>query len=81
MERKGLVKPVCTTCPIGMHLRFYTSRVTYGKKYLLCMLDVEKIFRSRVQIAKTNSPWPMALPIDFKIARFKSPLLKLSAIV
>ena len=22
MERKGLVKPVYTTCPIGMHLRF-----------------------------------------------------------
>ena len=44
------------------------------------MLDVEKIFRSRVHIAKMNSPWPMAL-IDFKIARFTSSLLKLSAIV
>ena len=30
-------------------------------------LDVKKIFRSRVQIAKMNSPWPMAL-IDFEIA-------------
>ena len=35
MERKGLVKPVYTTCPIGMHLWFYTSRVTYGEKRLL----------------------------------------------
>ena len=43
-------------------------------------LDVEKIFRSRVQMAKMNSPWPMAM-IDFDIARFMSPLLKLSSIV
>ena len=58
MERKGLVKPVYTTCPIGMHLRFYTSRVTYGKipRETFIALDVEKIFRSRVQIAKMNSP-------------------------
>ena len=73
------MKPVYTTCLIGMHLRFLRHMLLMARNVYCvgCREDIS------IKSSDRKDEYPIAHGklIDLEIARFTSPLLKLSAIV